>query len=119
MANPTGIKMFLDKLKLQLEALLKVTPHDIDRPLPKIDKAESPEEYTGLPLEIGNELLITDEIVKAYGGLSRSLGRVVIVDQISTKEDEPIKASAFGIQINVDMKGAGQMREAFLLREQA
>lgn len=124
MADPTGIRMLLDKLKLQLAAfqqMLKAAPADQEPPQHHNapDAAESIETDTGLPLEIGNELLITDEIIKKYRGLSNSLGRVVIVDAISVEDGEAIKASAFGIQLQVDMKGAWHMREAYLRREQA
>jgi hypothetical protein len=126
MANQTGIKMLLDKLKLQLEtfqqafkvrAALQNKQHPLRQRISST-KGEYRPVYTGPQLEIGNELLITDDIVRTYRGLSNSLGRVVIIDHISVTDDETIKASAFGIQVYVDTRVAGQMREAYLRREQ-
>jgi hypothetical protein len=122
MANQSGMQLILDKLKQQFEAFRKSLVGDQGRsPLQRTQSSpdQSLQEYTGLPLEIGNELLITDDIVKAYAGLSNALGRVILVDQISAKEHEAIKASAFGIQLQIDMKVAQQMRDAYLRREQA
>ena len=72
----------------------------------------------GLTLEIGNELLITDEIVKSYKGLTNARGRVVIIDQIPSAANALIKASAFGIQVTVGLNEARQMRAAYIHREQ-
>jgi hypothetical protein len=122
MANQTGIKAFWDKLKVQIAAyqqVLSPPKAPSQRPLKSVSRQEVPDQYPGLLLEIGAELLITDEIVKIYRGLSNSLGRVVIIDQIATPEDETIKASAFGIQVYVEPKMARQMRAAYLQREQA
>lgn len=114
MTNQTTIQVLLDKLKAAFR--------DRD-PLPKrLDPASSevaPGGQPELPLEIGSELLITDEIVKLYKGLTNARGRVVLVDQLSTKEHRAIKASAFGIQVNVNPENAQHMRAAYLRREQA
>ena len=125
MANQTGIRMLLDQLKRQIKVYqqaLKILLGDKEHPRGQLDELnteESVEAYVGPPLEIGNELLITVEIVNMYRGLSNALGRVVIIDQISGNEDKAIKASAFGIQVDVDMKVALHMRKAYLRREQA
>lgn len=125
MADPTPMSRLMDKLKLKLETyqqVFKVALQDKDHPLlqiPESSNAESLEAYSGPPLTIGNELLITDEIVKAYPDLKNALGRVVIIDQVLAQEHDAIKASAFGIQVCVDMTVAQQMREAYLRREQA
>ncbi len=117
--------MLLDKVKLQLETFQQVVRFILqDKEHPQRQNTESGkeeilDEYSGLMLEIGNELLITDEIVKVYRDLTNALGRVVLIDQISANENEAIKASAFGIQVCVDMKVAQQMRGAYLRREQA
>lgn len=75
--------------------------------------------YKGAPLEIGNELLITDDIIKINNRLSNARGRVVIIDDIQTSEHKAVKASAFGIQINVDLPMAEHMRQAYISRQQA
>jgi hypothetical protein len=119
--NQAGIGAFLDKLKLQIETfqqVFKVASRSQVQPHAKVTQ-ESLEQHPELPLEIGSELLITAELVKTYHSLSKSIGRVVIIDQISTKERTAVKASAFGIQVDVDLKVAQQMREAFLQRNQA
>lgn len=125
MANQPGIKVLLDKLKPQIEAFQRVVTMSL------LGKGRSPGQdteanqatsqlaYTGPQLEIGDELLITADIVSVYRNLSNALGRVVIIDQISSKADEAIRASAFGIQVCVNMQMAGQMREAYLQREQS
>ncbi|MCL4247081.1 MAG: hypothetical protein KJ065_02895 [Anaerolineae bacterium] len=125
MANQPGIKVLLDKLKPQIEAFQRVVM------MPLLGKGRSPGHgtetnkessqvaYTGPQLEIGDELLITADIVSVYRDLSNALGRVVIIDQITSKADEAIRASAFGIQVYVNMQMAGQMRAAYLQREQS
>jgi hypothetical protein len=123
MANRTGLGAFLGKLFLQIKGFQQTPNTSLQgkqRLQQRADKAaaEKPQEqYVGL-LEIGHELLITDEIVKRFIGLSKSIGRVVIIDHISTAQNAKIQASAFGIQVNVDMIVAQQMRQAFLQREQ-
>lgn len=57
--------------------------------------------------------------MRSYHGLSNVLGRVVIIDQIPSREDSAVKASAFGIQVNVGIKEAMHMREAYLAWRQA
>ncbi|MEP6985369.1 MAG: hypothetical protein ABI970_07220 [Chloroflexota bacterium] len=114
--------MFLDNLKLQLEAfqqILKETMENKQNPQNQRDDSgkELKADGTGQKLEIGNELLITDEIIKLHQGLSNALGRVVIIDQIPTNEGTIIKASAFGIHVNVDLKVARQMRRAYIARQ--
>lgn len=121
MDNQSGIKVFLDKLKIQIAAL-----QDILFPskkatlgsLRRVDKQVVAESHPGMVLEIGNELLITEDIVKVYRGLVNSRGRVVIIDQLPTPPDESIKASAFGIQVYVNTINAQHMRAAYLRREQ-
>src|SRR5574341_1159625 len=116
MAYCRGIVLLLDRLKQQLKVYWqgrkkrfrnKVPPHG---QFDVLDLEPWLEEHDGTPLVIGNELLITDDIVKLYHGLSNALGRVVIIDQVPTNEDRTIKASAFGIQVYVDMKVAQHMR---------
>jgi hypothetical protein len=116
MAIQNEIKNVLDKLKQQLTG--KSPLRNQERP-PTVFNELAAEEYVGPPLEIGNELLITAEIVKLYRGLSNALGRVVIIDQIPANEDKAITASAFGIQVAVDKALAQHMRAAYIRREQA
>jgi hypothetical protein len=116
MSKRTGITAFIDQCKRWIENYqktlqLKRDKNQVERS--GVAEAPGPE----LPLEIGSELLITDDIVKIYKNLSNALGRVVIIDAISIKEKEVIKASAFGIQVDVNMSTAQKMREAFLRRE--
>ena len=113
MTNQPGFKMFMDRLKL----LLMGEPLDKTHPLQQAGK--SAVSNPDLTLEIGNELLITDAIVKAYHGLENVRGRVVIVDQIPTAQGRTVKASAFGIQVTVDVTEAQHMREAYVSRELA
>lgn len=121
MADQPGFKTLLENLKRQLLGYQQA------RKLPLQDKEQLKaqpselvrEEYVGPPLEIGNELLITAGIIKLYSGLSNALGRVVIIDQIPTEKDKAIKASAFGIQVDVNLNVAHHMRAAYLRREQA
>ncbi|RMF81084.1 MAG: hypothetical protein D6737_06095 [Chloroflexi bacterium] len=72
-----------------------------------------------LQLEVGDELLIIEEIAQIYTNLSNAVGRIVIIDQISNHKDQAIRASAFGIQVAVSVNLARQMRAAFLRQEQA
>jgi len=111
MTNQPGLKMFLDKLKLMVMGPPLNNQHS------KHPDGNSVLHDSNLVLEIGNELLITDDIVKAYRGLSNVLGRVVIIDQIPANQGRTIKASAFGIQVNVDINEARHMREAYVSRE--
>lgn len=118
MTNEPGFRMVLDKLKQQLEAVLKVfnaspsakavAPNAVDSPAANAEA-----------LEIGNELLITDEIIKSHKGLANVRGRVVIIDQLPANDYALIKASAFGIQVNVGLHEARHMRAAYIVREQA
>ncbi len=117
MANQTGFEMFVNKLKQQIG--IGQRPARTKRPAHNPPEENGTEVYAGPLLEIGNELLITAEIVQAYGNLSNAFGRVVIIDQIVAKEGKAIKASAFGIQVAVSMTAAGQMRAAYLRREDA
>jgi hypothetical protein len=114
--------MLLDKLKQQLEAFLKVfnvsLPAAQSSQANQSNMADLAANPAGLSLEIGNELLITDDIVKLHKNLTNARGRVVIIDQIPANDYALIKASAFGIQVNVDMKAARQMRAAYIFREQ-
>lgn len=125
MANKNGIEGFLEKVRPQIEALQAalqslLQPKSPAKTSPKNRPAEAEtEQQSQILLEIGNELLITGEIIKLYGNLSNALGRVVIIDQISAKDNGTVKASAFGIQIDVDARVARQMREAYLQQEQA
>ncbi len=122
MTNQPGLRMVIQKLKQQLESLLNVfnvslygNPARKPQPAaqtPLSADADQP------PLTIGNELLITDEIVIAYRNLYNARGRVVIIDQIPGRENHGVKASAFGIQVNVNMQEAQDMREAYLAWQQ-
>ncbi len=118
MTNEPGFRMLLDKLKQQLEAFLKVFNVSLQGSQPNSSRAAGSTAASDLPLAIGNELLITDDIIKLHKSLSNSRGRVVIIDQIPSNDYAPIKASAFGIQVNVDMKAAQLMRAAYIFREQ-
>jgi hypothetical protein len=117
--------MVIAKIKQQAEAFLKLfnvslggspapQPHSITS-----DAAEVLANYGQQPLEIGNELMITEEVVKAYKGLANAVGRVVVIDQIPSKESTAVKASAFGIQVNVGMHEAQLMRQAYLAWQEA
>ncbi|MCC6614298.1 MAG: hypothetical protein IT320_12525 [Anaerolineae bacterium] len=122
MADQTQLSKLLENLMQKLvsfQQVLRVALRDKDHPQsPTAEKEGALEVHSGPPLDIGNELLITDEIVKVYHDLKNARGRVVIIDQVSAQEHDAIKASAFGIQVCVDMKVAQQMREAYLRREQ-
>jgi hypothetical protein len=113
MTNQPGLKMFLDKLKL----ILMGAPLNNNHPAKQETELSAVD--AGLVLEIGNQLMITDPIVRDYPGLSNVRGRVVIIDEISANKAKAVKASAFGIQVNVDTTEARQMRVAYLAREQA
>jgi hypothetical protein len=125
MTNEPGLRMVIQKLKAQAEAFLKLfnvslgNKPSAGHPVSKADTAEALASYGQHTLEIGNELMITDEVVKAYRGLSNSVGRVVVIDQIPTKESSEVKASAFGIQVKVGMREAQQMRAAYLAWQEA
>ena len=110
--------MFVDKLKQQLEGVLNVFNVSLSGKQTSQPNPSGPANLNGLTLEIGNELMITNEIVKSYKALLNARGRVVIIDEIPTTPNALIKASAFGIQVNVGMNEARQMREAYLFREQ-
>ena len=121
MTNEPGLRMVLDKLKQQFEAFLKVFNVSLpaahtsqSHPLTAADSRTS----SDLSLEIGNELLITDDIIKTHKNLYNARGRVVIIDQIPATTNALIKASAFGIQVNVGLNEARQMRAAYIFREQ-
>lgn len=117
--------MVVQKIKQQFEAFLKMFNVSLGGQQQTQHKsttavgAEAAASYGQVPLEIGNELMITDDIVKSYKGLSNSRGRVVIVDEIPSQESSAVKASAFGIQVNVGVQEAQQMREAYLAWQQA
>ncbi len=125
MTNQPGLRMVVEKIKQQFEAFLKLFnvslggQQQTQRQTPSAHKEAQVAAYGEVPLEIGNELMITDDIVKTYRGLSNSRGRVVIIDQIPSKDDSAVKASAFGIQVNVGIKEAIQMRQAYLAWQQA
>ena len=113
--------MLTEKLKQGLESVLQVFNVSLSgkqSPKPNATGAADATAANGLPLEIGNELLITDDIVKSYKGLTNARGRVVIIDQIPAVPNALIKASAFGIQVNVGLTEARQMRAAYIFREQ-
>jgi hypothetical protein len=121
MTNEPGLRMLLDKLKQQLEAFLKVfnvTLPAAQSSQPNRSSAADSTAAGGLALEIGNELLITDDIIKMHKNLFNARGRVVIIDQIPATANALIKASAFGIQVNVGLNEARQMRAAYIFREQ-
>lgn len=125
MTNEPGLRMLAAKLKRQAEAFLKlfnVSPGGSATSQPQAMSADAVEalaSYGQPSLEIGNELMITEEVVKAYKGLSNSVGRVVVIDQILAKGTTGVKASAFGIQVNVGMREAQQMRQAYIAWQQA
>src|SRR5262245_15676710 len=108
----------LDKLKLRLGAYQQARrqPILVKAPQPGQEVETAAEASARPPLEIGDELLITDDIVEMFPNLSNALHRAVIVDQIAA---HAVMASAFGIQVKVDMGVARQMRAAYLRREEA
>ena len=122
MTNEPGLRMVVEKLKQQAEAFLKMFNVTLgNSPTPQ-RQGSSPAGAAMPandvePLKIGNELLITDDIVKTYKNLTNSRGRVVIIDQVPAKESSVVKASAFGIQVNVGMREAQQMRAAYILSQ--
>jgi hypothetical protein len=121
MTNEPGFRMVLGKLKQQLEAILKV--FNVSLPAahtsqPDPSRAVDSKATGDLSLEIGNELLITDDIIKKYRNLFNARGRVVIIDQIPATANAMIRASAFGIQVYVGLSEAQQMRAAYISREQ-
>jgi hypothetical protein len=125
MTNEPGFRMVVAKLKQQAEAFLKLFNVSLAggaAPQPHSSSSAAAEvlaSYGQEPLEIGNELMITEEIVKAYKGLSNAVGRVVVIDQIPSKENTVVKASAFGIQVKVEMREAQLMRQAYLAWQEA
>ena len=114
MTNQPGFKILLDKLKLMFLG----APNSSPRVMHQASAAASAV-HPDLDLVVGNELLITDDIVEAYQGLSNVRGRVVIIDELPINKGRLIKASAFGIQVKVDLSEAQHMREAYLTREQS
>jgi len=118
MTNEPGFRMLVGKLKQQLEAVLNVFNVSLSGKQVSKPNTSGPANPNGLTLEIGNELMITDEIIKSHKGLLNARGRVVIIDEVPTTPNALIKASAFGIQVNVGMNEAQQMRAAYLFREQ-
>ena len=120
MTNEPGLRMVLGKLKQQLEAFLKVFNVSLSgTQSSQPDQSSAADSAaSGLSLEIGNELLITDDIIKTHKNLYNARGRVVIIDQIPATTNALIKASAFGIQVNVGLTEARQMRAAYIFREQ-
>jgi len=112
--------MLTEKLKQGLESVLQVFNVSLSGKQAPTNTASAVDvaASNGLSLEIGNELLITDDIVKTYKGLNNARGRVVIIDQIPAVPNALIKASAFGIQVNVGINEARQMRAAYIFREQ-
>jgi hypothetical protein len=118
MTNEPGFRMLVGKLKQQLEAVLNVFNVSLSGKQVSKPNTSGPANLNGLTLEIGNELMITDEIIKSHKGLLNARGRVVIIDEVPTTPNALIKASAFGIQVNVGMNEAQQMRAAYLFREQ-
>ena len=121
MTNEPGFRMLTEKLKQGLESVLQVFNVSLSGKATSVNAAAATDAAAanGMSLEIGNELLITDDIVKAYKGLNNARGRVVIIDQIPAVPNALIKASAFGIQVNVGLNEARQMRAAYIFREQA
>lgn len=121
MTNEPGLRMVLGKLKQQLEAFLKVFNVSLSgTQSSQSDRSSAADSIASsdLSLEIGNELLITDDIIKTHKNLFNARGRVVIIDQIPATTNALIKASAFGIQVNVGLNEARQMRAAYIFREQ-
>lgn len=120
MANQTGFRRLVDKVRQQIKGRQDglILPLEPEGSTGHTGEASSPI-YAGPPLEIDNELLITAEIVKLYPGLSNALGRVVLIDHLPSKGNHHINASAFGIQVQVDLALAEHMRAAYLRREES
>jgi hypothetical protein len=121
MTNEPGLRMVLGKLKQQLETFLKIFNVSLSGTQslqPDHSSMADSIASSGLSLEIGNELLITDDIIKTHRNLLNARGRVVIIDQIPATDNALIKASAFGIQVYVGLTEAQQMRAAYIFREQ-
>jgi len=118
MTNEPGFRMVVEKLKQQFEGFLKVFNVTLPAAQSSQPRPSTVSDLNEPPLEIGNELLITDDLVKLQKNLMNARGRVVIIDQLPANDFEAIKASAFGIQVNVNVKTARQMREAYIFREQ-
>ncbi len=122
MANQNGIQILLDKLKQQMKGYQQARKLSPERPQGQFNESAAddvPNAYMGPPLETGNELLITSEIVKLFPGLSNALGRVVLIDYLPSNGKQVINASAFGIQVAVDLTLAQHMRAAYIRREEA
>lgn len=124
MTNEPGFRMIIEKLNKLIKLCLKsfnvslggsTTPQP--RSIPS-GTAEVLARYGEEPLKIGNELMITVDIVKTYKGLSNAVGRVVVIDQMPSKESSGVKASAFGIQVKVGICEAQEMRAAYLAWQQ-
>jgi hypothetical protein len=120
MANQMGFRRLVDKVRQQIKGHQEglILPFEPESPTGQAGEA-SAQIDTGSPLEIDNELLITAEIVKLYPGLSNALGRVVLIDQLPSKGNHHINASAFGIQVQVDVALAEHMRAAYIRREES
>ena len=121
MTNEPGLRMVLGKLKQQFEAFLKV--FNVTLPAayasqPNPSRAADSIASSDVSLEIGNELMITDDIIKTHRNLLNARGRVVIIDQIPATANALIRASAFGIQVYVGLNEAQLMRAAYIFREQ-
>jgi hypothetical protein len=89
--NEPRLRIVIMKLKQQAEAFLRFFNVSLDgskAPQPNSmtpDATEALASYGQQPLEIGNELMITEEVVKAYKGLLNAVGCVVVIDQIPSK----------------------------------
>lgn len=124
MTTQNAIDAVLAVLKVKIPSYWQTVKSTVLGPVKLPDQEIKPVNYSvssvqySVPLQIGNELMITSELVKANKYLSNATGRVVIIDQILDEEHDAIRASAFGIQVDVDMYMACQMRAAFLEREQ-
>lgn len=121
MSKRTGLGALIEKLFPTIKGFQQFSPSGSRSSGSQTDgvgAVKSDELDSTVNLEIGNELLITDDIVKNYTGLARSIGRVVIIDNIASLGAKNVKASAFGIQVEVNVMAARSMRQAFLQREQ-
>ncbi len=123
MTNQPGFKLVIEKVVQRVQGFFqqfKIAPDTQEHPLhTNSSKPQAFVPYNGAPLEVGNELLITDDIIKLNSRLSNARGRVVIIDEMPTSGHIAVKASAFGIQINVDLPMAEHMRQAYISRQQA
>lgn len=125
MSNQSGSRLLLKMVLGVLKALRRRFQGNANRavrplnPNAKTGREDTQKAYAGPPLEIGNELLITEDVARAYRGLTHSQGRVVIIDELPSHQHAAVKASAFGIQVDVNVEVAQQMRSAYILREQS